>query len=103
MMATKKTYTVEITCDVCKKRENVREREPQSFMDISCATRKIGYADEYGKFHKKDKQPLLIKNLDLCPECREKAYTKIIAETSQNFTTESYYSFLSDEGAEGTE
>ncbi len=96
MMATKKTYTVEITCDVCKKRENVRERESQSFIDTSCATREIGYADEYGKFHKNDKQPLLIKNLDLCPECREKAYTKIIAETSQNFTTESYYSFLSD-------
>lgn len=29
-MATKKTYTAEITCDVCKKKETIHEGDPQS-------------------------------------------------------------------------
>ncbi|EMF0220856.1 hypothetical protein NTJ87_002397 [Enterococcus hirae] len=99
-MATKKTYTAEITCDVCKKKETIHEGDPQTFDSVSCAVREIGYRDEYGNFHEENKQKLLVKDLDLCPECREKAYAKIIAGTSQMFSLDYYYSFLSNEKQE---
>ncbi|MFW8619695.1 hypothetical protein ACF3OA_13325 [Enterococcus thailandicus] len=102
-MATKKTYTVEITCDVCKKKETIHEGDPQDIFLVKSAVRKIGFLDERGHLTKTEEQPLLIESLDLCPECREKAYTKIIARIAQPYTTIARYSFLSDEGVEKTE
>lgn len=102
-MATKKTYTVEITCDICKKKETIHEGDSQSFDSVSCAVRKIGYRDEYGNFHEENKQPLLVKDLDLCPECKEKSHTMIIASISQPYTTIARYSFLSNKGLEEEE
>lgn len=89
-----KTYTTEIKCDVCKKKEIIHEGESKNFLTVSCAVREIGYIDEYGNFHEEDKQTLLLKDLDLCPECRKRAYTKIISETSQAYCLDSHYSFF---------
>ncbi|MGM0292695.1 hypothetical protein [Enterococcus mundtii] len=99
-MATKKTYTAEITCDVCKKKEIIHEGESRSFLSVSCAVREIGYRDEYGNFHEENTKTLLVKDLDLCPECREKAYEKIITRISQMFSLDYYYSFFSNEEQE---
>lgn len=57
-MATKKTYTAEITCDVCKKKKIIHEGESKNFLTVSCAVREIGHRDEYGNFHEEDKQDL---------------------------------------------
>lgn len=50
-MVTKKTYTAEITCDVCKKKKIIHEGESKNFLTVSCAVREIGHRDEYGNFH----------------------------------------------------
>lgn len=103
MMATKKTYTVEITCDVCKKKETIHEGDPQGILPVESAVRKIGFLDDRGRLVKAEEQPLLIESLDLCPECREKSYTMIIASIDQPYTTIARYSFLSNKELEEAE
>ncbi|MBE8847895.1 hypothetical protein PMU66_02680 [Enterococcus durans] len=95
-MATKKTYTAEITCDVCKKKEIIHEGEPQSIFSVESAVRETGSLNERGQFIKSKEQPLLIENLDLCIDCREKSYAMIIARITQPYTTTVIYSFLSN-------
>lgn len=102
-MATKKTYTVEITCDVCKKKETIHEGDPQGIFTVKSAVRKIGFLDERGHLTKTEEQPLLIESLDLCPECREKSYTMIIARITQPYTTDVRYLFFSNKGLEKAE
>lgn len=102
-MATKKTYTVEITCDVCKKKETIHEGDPQSFDSVSCAVREIGFLDDRGHLVETEEQPLLIESLDLCPECREKSHTMIIAGINQPYTTIARYLFLSNKELEEAE
>lgn len=102
-MATKKTYTVEITCDVCKKKETIHEGDPQGIFPVNSAVRKIGFLDERGHLTETEEQPLLIESLDLCPECREKSYTMIIARIAQSYTTIVRYSFLSNKEQEEAE
>lgn len=102
-MATKKTYTAEITCDVCKKKETIHEGDPQSIFPVKSAVRKIGFLDERGHLTKVEEQTLLIESLDLCPECREKSHTMIIGRIDQAYTTISRYSFLSNKELEEAE
>lgn len=102
-MATKKTYTAEITCDVCKKKETVCKGDPRSILSVKSAVRQIGFLDDHGHLVKTKEQPLLIESLDLCPECREQAYAKIIAGIDQPYTTIARYSFLSNKGLEEAE
>lgn len=102
-MATKKTYTVEITCDVCKKKEIIHEGEPQSIFSVESAVRETGSLNERGQLIKRKEQPLSIESLDLCPGCREKSHTMIIARITQPYTTTVIYSFLSNKEQEDTE
>lgn len=102
-MATKKTYTVEIECDICKKKETIHEGDPQGIFPVKSAVRKIGFLDERGHLTETEEQPLLIESLDLCPECREKSHTMIIARITQPYTTIARYSFLSNKGLEEAE
>ncbi|PEH48918.1 hypothetical protein [Enterococcus faecium] len=102
-MATKETYTVEIECDICKKKETVCKGDPRSILSVKSAVRQIGFLDDHGHLVKTEEQPLLIESLDLCPECREKSHTMIIARITQPYTTIARYSFLSNKGLEEAE
>lgn len=102
-MTTKKTYTVEIACDVCKKKEIIHEGEPQSIFSVESAVRETGSLNERGQLIKRKEQPLSIESLDLCPECREKSHTMIIARITQPYTTTVIYSFLSNKEQEEAE
>lgn len=102
VMATKKTYTTEITCDVCKKKEIIHEGDPRSILSVKSAVRQIGFLDDHGHLVKTKEQPLLIESLDLCPECKEKSHVMIIASIDQPYTTIARYSFLSNKGLEKT-
>lgn len=103
MMATKKTYTVEITCDVCKKKETIHEGDPQGILPVKSAVREIGFLNERGHLTKAEEQSLLFESLDLCPECREKSHAMIIARITQPYTTIARYSFLSNKELEEAE
>ena len=102
-----KDIVVEIECDVCKKKETIHEGDPQSIFPVKSAVRKIGFLDGRGYLTETEEQPLLIESLDLCPECREKSHTmiiaRIIARIAQPYTTIARYSFLSNKGLEETE
>ncbi|MGG5304751.1 hypothetical protein IGK16_002373 [Enterococcus pernyi] len=50
-----------------------------------------------------EQELLLIESLDLCPECREKSHTMIIARIAQPYTTIARYSFLSNKELEEAE
>ena len=94
-MATKKTVMVETTCDICNAKEVTSNGSKGSIFKVSCASRKIGYLDDLGKFHE-DQKPMTIILIDLCPSCRERAYVEVVAEISHPHTTEASYSFLRD-------
>lgn len=94
-MATKKTVMVETTCDICNAKEVTSNGSKGGIFKVSCASRKIGYLDDLGKFHE-DQKPMTISSLDLCPSCRERAYVEVVAEISHPYTTEASYSFLKD-------
>jgi len=92
-MGTKRRTTLEISCDICGAKEIVSEYQERTIDETPCATREIGYLDEYGKFHEK-KEDLEIKFLELCPKCKEKSFSEIIGVTTQMFTQDCSYRFL---------
>lgn len=96
-MATKTKTETTITCDVCGASETVLSYQTRTICATACATRNIGYLDEYGKFHSEKAKKTQNGILDLCPDCREKSYATIVGVTAQMFTTDCVYSFLEQE------
>lgn len=96
-MATKTKKEITITCDVCGASETVLSYQTSTICKMACATRKIGYLDEYGKFHSKKAKNTENEILDLCLDCRKKSYSTIVGVTTQMFTMDCLYSFLKQE------
>lgn len=96
-MATKTKTETTITCDVCGASETVLSYQTRTICKTACATRKIGYLNEYGNLHSEKAKKTQNEILDLCLDCREKSYATIVGVTAQMFTTDCLYSFLEQE------
>ncbi|EBI2485764.1 hypothetical protein FLF78_10195 [Listeria monocytogenes] len=89
------TVTTHVKCDTCNKSND----KGFSIDRKRVAVLGLGRINEYGYFHKDISKSVVIKHLDLCETCADKANDRVIKSKQEMFTEKVYYSFQDVEEA----